>query len=344
MNVSQEYVNTVFSEEDEEYDHGEPNDSYGTCGADQLVGHGKITSEKCGTYRGRFGCLNSAGHELPLMLQGEKWHDQIYQKPNFYSCHRPSCPKCVVSWKLREAKAIDYRLTECAKLLGKQTGMVEHFSASISRAHAKRIGFKAERKLIQRALENRGIIGGCMIHHAFRENKATGFWYKSPHWHILGFLEGGYNKCRYCVKQYCSECHGFEWHTKELWKKDGVVVKVCVDKEGVAAERVSVYQTAKYQLSHASIRTDSKRPQVVTWFGIASYRKMHAKYVPPKAKCPICGQRLVRVRQIGGRYLTIDRDSPDFVNGSHEDFHKDGVALWEIEENVKGGGSGSYEQ
>ena len=344
MSSRSQSLTSVELSEDEEFDDERyeefVNDSYGVHGANQLVGHGSVTNENCGTYRGRYGCLNTEGHELPLQLRGEKWKKQVFQHPVFYSCHKPSCPKCFRSWMVREARAIEFRLSESSKVLGKKTGVVEHIVASVPPERYS-LGFVAMRALTLKALVSRGVIGGCMIYHAFRENKATGYWYFSPHWHVLGFIEGGY-KCRSCVKQYCSECHGFEGHTRRRFEKDGYIIKVAQDEQGVAGERRSPYQTAKYQLSHASIRTDSKRPQVVTWFGICSYRKLKVKYVPKQAVCPYCGRKLVRIRYDGTRYFCIDRNSPDFVSESHEDLNENGAEVWSEIASVDYGGSGSY--
>ncbi len=316
------------------------NDSYGVCGANTLVGHGPVTNENCGKYRGRYGCLNTDGHELPLMLQGKKWKEQIYQHPVFYSCHRPSCPKCFRSWMRREAERIEARLLEAQKYNGK----VEHLVASVP-PERYGLSFVAMRELTLKALVRRGIQGGCLIYHSFREKKSTGHWYFSPHWHVLGFIQGGY-KCRSCVRQLCSECHGFEAHTRMFFKADGFIVKVAVDEEGrgKAGERISVFHTAKYQLSHASYRTDCKRPQIVTWFGTCSYRKLKVKYVPKKSVCPLCGGKLVRVRYLGNKHFCVDRDSPDFMFESIEDVAEDGTVVWEEIATMSFGGSGSYEE
>lgn len=320
-------ANVDFSD-DEEFDDDTyqkfVNSSYATCGANQLVGHGSVTNENCGKFRGRYGCLDTVSHEFPLLLQGEKWEGQVFQHPVFYSCHRPSCPVCFRSWMVREARAVEARLVEAEKFHGR----AEHIVASVP-LERYGLSFLGMRVLTLKALTVRGVVGGVMIYHAFRENRSTGFWYFSPHWHVLGFIDGGYS-CRGC-KKVCSahDCHGFEVHTRECFEKDGFIVKIAQDKFGVAGVRDSLFKTVKYQLSHASIRTDVKRPHVCTWFGVVSYRKLKFKYVPKKAVCPYCSGKLVRVRYVGDKYFCIDRDSPDFVSSSHEDLAEDGVVLWE---------------
>lgn len=335
-------ANVDFND-DEEFDNDRyekfVNSSYGTFGANQLVGHGSVTNENCGKYRGRYGCLNDKEHELPLQLQGKKWKKQVYHHPVFYSCHKPSCPKCFRSWMVREGRSIEYRLLEAEKSFGK----TEHIVASVP-PERYGLSFNAMRGLTLKALARRRVIGGCLIYHAFRENKLTRYWFFAPHWHILSFIEGGY-KCRSCVKQLCSSCHGFEGHTRQCFEKDGFIVKVAVDHQGrgVAGERKSIYETAKYQLSHASIRTDCKRPKVVTWFGVCSYRKLHVKYVPKKSVCPLCGGELVRLRYLGSKRFCLDRDSPDFEFESVDDLEENGAVVWEEILTVSYRGSGRYE-
>ena len=144
--------------------------------------------------------------------------------------------------------------------------------------------------------------------------------------HVLGFLRPSYGRCRKCKFQKCvgignfNQCDGFEAVTRRFYESDSVIVKVAEDKFGVKSERKSVFRTAQYLLSHASIRTDVKRPHAYTWFGCVSYRKM--KVVIPKRKfqCPICGDELVRVRynfdvrldDYGHQRFITNKDNPNF--------------------------------
>ena len=137
------------------------------------------------------------------------------------------------------------------------------------------MSFDVCRKFILKALSVRGIFGGGMIFHGFRWNKWRKFWYWSPHFHVLGFVKGGYARCRACVDKKCEgrnkeflRCDGFEARTRRCFETDGVIVKVAEDRFGVKAERKSIFDTAQYQLSHACIRTDSKRAHAVFWFGV----------------------------------------------------------------------------
>lgn len=336
MVVEASLANVDFSDEEfgEERYNDFINDTYGVFGDNVLVGHGEAC-ENGGKYRGRFGCLNIEGHVLALQLCGEKSEEQVYQRPVFYSCHCPSCPKCWRSWLLREARAIEARLTEAAK----RYGAVEHLVVSVP---PERYGldFKPMRALVLKAAARRGCIGGCAIYHAFRETD-SGYWYFSPHWHLLCFLEGGYEcrSCSKCVNGVCLDlsCHGFEAHTRKCFNTDGFIVKVAQDRTGVAGMRISVFETSKYQLSHAAFRKDCKRPNIVTWWGICSYRRLHFKYVPKKSVCPYCSSPLVRLLYTGSKVFDFDRNSATFVREPHEDLKEDGILVWAAVETDFGG-------
>ena len=145
-----------------------------------------------------------------------------------------------------------------------------------------------------------------MIYHHFRWNEHRKCWYPSPHFHVLAFLKGGYARCRACVDKKCVgrdkqfvRCDGFEAVTRRCFETDGVIVKVAEDRYGVKAVRRSIFDTAQYQLSHASIRTDAKRANAVFWFGVVSYRRFRFKVEKRKVLCPICESELVRVRFVG---------------------------------------------
>lgn len=311
---------------------------WGTLGARQMVGHGSVTNDNCGTYRGRYGCLHTELHELPLMLDGKKWKGQVYHHPVFYSCHKPSCPVCFRSWAFREAGEIDTRLAEASK----RFGLVEHIIASVPLS-SYGLSDEGLRAKTVKALAVRGIVGGCLIFHGFRYKETRG-WYWSPHFHVLGFIKGGY-KCRSCVKQLCSSCCGFEAHTRRCFEKDGFIVKIAEDRYGVKGVRGSVSETAKYQLSHASIRTDVKRPHAVFWYGVCSYRKLKVKVEKRKASCPCCGRELIRLRYFGMKRFVLDRDSPYFVYESFDDLEEEGRVVWEEVPSSRYdyGRSGSYE-
>jgi hypothetical protein len=281
---------------------GSPNvgSKWATFGLDQIVGNGSVTNEKCATFSTHSGCLRGDLHE-GVMLNGEDCSGKGFFRVVLNSCHRASCPLCFESWAGREAHKVEGRLLEASK----QFGLVEHFIASVppERGH---LTFAVCRKYILDALRVRGIFGGCIIHHVARWNERGKFWYKSRHFHVLAFVKGGYGRCRACVDKKCVgrdkqflRCDGFEAVTRRCFETDGVIVKVAQDRYGVQAVRRSIFDTAQYQLSHASIRIDAKRANAVFWFGTVSYRRFHFKVEKHKVLCPICESELVRVRYVG---------------------------------------------
>jgi len=221
--------------------------------------------------------------------------------PVFHSCDKPSCPVCYErGWAVREAGNVDFRLKQASKQFGK----VEHVIVALPPKYWG-LSYKDLCKKCFEVLASRGVIGGAVIWHGFRYanreealRKRVPFgWYLSPHFHVLGFVLGGY-KCRGCPK--CVKgCGGFVDRNYRLNEIDGCYVKV-------KGERKTVFGTAWYQLHHSSIDTSRKRFHVVIWFGVCSYRRMKlsaelkAEYDEKhRKKCPICGSALVRHEYCG---------------------------------------------
>ena len=90
-----------------------------------------------------------------------------------------------------------------------------------------------------------------------------------------------------------------------------------------------MYGTAWYQLNHSTIGINVKRPHACTWFGVCSYRKLKVKVEKRKSLCPICGEKLAKLRYFGDRRIVKQRDLPDFV-GSFVDnlIGSDGSLNW----------------
>lgn len=290
-------ISLLNGEPENDFDEEFVNSSYGTFGNFQLVGHGARTNEKCGTFSSYYGCVRT---DLHLFVEGCK--NKGYVQVVHHSCHKPSCPVCYKSWAVREGRALEGRLAEASK----RFGLVEHIVASIPLS-SYGLSFEDMRAKTVEALAVRGVVGGVLIFHGFRYDKvrrASAKWYWSPHFHVLGFVKGGY-KCRSCVKQFCSSCHGFEGHTRRCFEKDGYIVKVL-------GERKDVFRTGYYQLNHSTIRTNVKRPHASTWFGVCSYRKLKVKVEKRKALCPICQNELVKLRYFGDKVWVTDRDAVGF--------------------------------
>lgn len=300
------------------------------------------TNPECSTFKKFMGCLNVEAHNAVRLLMPNVSKDSIFVKSVYHSCDNPLCPKCYkYGWATREAGRIEFRLKEASK----RFGLIEHIVDSIPNAD---YGLSLEdlRKKTVRILKARGIIGGCLIFHAFRYHRRNEMyvgekphWFFSPHFHILGFIGGeGYGKCRNCafnpVRVHnwdrCKCCDGFEGLTRKLYEKEGGrsgsghIVKVL-------GKRKTVGGTAFYQLNHASVRrgVNSKKSHVATWFGVCSYRKLkliNGSDVGIKHKCSICGKDLVRLRYLGVfSEISISRRGEIMPM-----FDADGKPLWEI--------------
>jgi hypothetical protein len=302
-----------------------PRNEWGHYGEYVLVGNGKQTSERCGCFRKLKVCLHVERHNH-CDLNGVNYDGKIFWKKQFHSCDKPECPVCFKrGWAVREAKAIEYRLKQSSdgytdkeghKHVG--IGLAEHIVFSVPQCDYG-LKFESLKAKALKILMSRGIIGGVIIFHAFRYRSfAEAFgqrenmgWYWSPHFHCLGFIEGGYGKCRSCSNfagnghiydnAKCMACSGFEGRTRRLFNKEaarkngvGYIVKV-LDK------RKTVVGTAWYQLNHSSFVYGSKRAKVTTWFGVCSYRKMKIvkKRVVHEDVCPICQSPLEEGRFVG---------------------------------------------
>jgi hypothetical protein len=294
----------------------------------KLVGNGVPTNDQCGTFKGFKGCDRVDLHDL-ITVDGQNFKGKVFVRRSFYWCHKPECPVCFKhGWAVREAGNIEARLVEASKNLGK----VEHIAVSVNPRDFG-LPYKKIRKKVSDAMHDRGIVGGVIIFHAFRYKKLAG-WYFSPHFHVLGFILGGYSRCRNCKNKVCirtkdnlnfGKCDGFEARTRKFYEKDGMIVKVM-------GERVTVFGTAWYQLNHASYRKKegkAKRHVVATWFGLCSYRKM--SFTPERRVelCPICQHELKHLRCLKSGVVVKHRDDPDFVLDSYEDYYdSSGQSLW----------------
>ena len=304
-----------------------------------LAGHGKQTSPECSKFKKFTGCLNFEAHNAVRWFMPDLPKASVFVKSVYHSCDKPTCPKCFkYGWATREAGRIEARLKEASK----RFGLVEHIVDSIPDAD---YGLSLEdlRKKTVRILKARGVIGGCLIFHAFRYHRRNEtfvgekpHWFFSPHFHILGFIGGeGYGKCRDCKfnparvhnSERCKGCNGFEGLTRKLYEKEGGrsgsghIVKVL-------GKRKTVGGTAWYQCNHASVRR-GKKAHVVSWFGVCSYRKLelvNGSDIGIKHKCPICGNDLVRLRYLGVfSEISISRRGEIVPM-----FDADGKPLWEI--------------
>jgi hypothetical protein len=259
---------------------------WGQHGPYQLVGQGSVTNDNCGRFRSYYGCLRP--HDV-IAPDGKSYKGKVYVHRVNHSCDKPSCPICFkYGWAPKEAGRIETRLKEASK----RFGLVEHIVATVPPKFYG-LEFESLRAKIVEVLFARGVIGGVLIFHGFRYNLRK-YWYWSPHFHVLGFILGGY-KCRGCAR--CVRgCGDFVDKSYRCFEKDGCVVRVL-------GKRKTVGGTAWYQLNHATLKVGSPRFHVATWFGVCSYRKLKVTLEKRKSLCPICGFDLVKLRYNGNRFV-----------------------------------------
>lgn len=274
------------------------------------VGNGRQTNPWCGSWGGLKGCLREELHgRSHLTVDGCSDHKGlVYLERGFRSCDNPSCPVCYrKGWAFREAGNIDERIEVARKL----HGYPEHVVYSIPKSEYD-LDLGVMRGLAVRRLRSRRIVGGVMIFHAFRFNKRSRVWDRGFHFHVLGFILGGY-QCRGCshwAHRDCkSDCDGFQALAWKLQQEDGCFVKVLGRRKKVLAKyRVSgkpvkdnIFGTAWYQLNHASVKIGVERFHVATWFGTCSYRRLKVTREVRERLCPLCQHELVPVRYFGSR-------------------------------------------
>jgi len=268
-------------------------------------------------------------HESIGKLAGKDYAGKVFVRKVHFSCDKPSCPICYrYGWAVREARKIEARLVEASKLWGD----VEHIFVSIPPKSYGVSDEKVLRSMALKALEALGVIGGGAIFHGSRHRRyeQMGHAFRQvgtdwkPHYHVLGFIRGGYARCRGCGhKNSCVEgCGGFDDRRWQYFLKTGVYVKV------VLAERKTIFGTAWYQLNHASIKRDAERSHVVTWFGVVSYRKLKVKVVKKVGVCPVCKHPLKKADYSGSKNHVLNRYASGYERDSMEDLKEGGVVVW----------------
>ena len=297
------------------------------------VGRGVESSPFCGRYVGVKVCKDVEEHE-GVVVGGEDYTGRVAVAPMHMWCHKSSCPICFIrGWSVRGARSIEGRLNEGVK---RGLGKVEHGLVSVAVAD-RNLPESVMRKKCRDVLFDRGVIGGCMIFHGYRRDKKRGVLAWSPHYHVLGFIEGGYSRCRECERKWnCLEgCGGFDDRAWQGFQKDGYFVRVF-------AERDTVFGTAFYQLHHATIRIGIKRFHAVTWFGVCGNRKFKSEKSMAEVVCPACGEEMLRCVYVGKRPIVKDVGNVGYrAVFPFDEFDENGEP--NFIDFVGGRGSGSYE-
>jgi len=298
----------------------------------QLVGNGEQTNEYCGRYIGLMGCLRTDLHKLTT-LDGVSYEGKIDRRLVHHFCNKPSCPKCYKKgWAVRQAFKISARL----KLASRKLGLIEHLMISLPKKDYGLIlcSLKSMRAKVNRLLKKSGVVGGCVILHGFRYNDQD-LWYFSPHFHVVGFILGGYSRCRNCPTKWAckASCDGFDSRAWALYQDTGYVIKVF-------GRRKTIVGTLYYQLNHASILKNVERFHAYTYFGTVSYHKLKVTVELRKSFCRICHSELVWIRYHGDKAIISDRNSPFYESKSFEDFEEGGLPVYDEAPRRR---SGNYE-
>ena len=251
-----------------------------------LPGHGPEAKDICGVFY-RVGCLNVESHP-----EGKG----VFQS-KVTRCFSPKCPVCWGSWALREAGRVEHRI-KMVKNIRASFGQPIHVVASVPSSDYWR-SIPELRKTAYKQAEKAGFRGGSCIIHPFRQDKFSGLWYFSPHFHLIGFgwIEG----------------------TEEVYKTSGWVIK----NLGV---RKNIFGTAFYQLTHCGVYYGPEKKHNITWFGALSYNKFKKGEIPkgPKriTKCPYCKSEMKRVIWNGaGREPLPCMGQDQFYLAKAEDWH-----------------------
>jgi hypothetical protein len=269
------------------------------------VGRGVKNSDWCGKSRGLLVCKNKEGHKGKL-LNNVGCTDKVVVRPQHFWCKKSSCPVCFIrGWSVRGAKFIEGRLNVGVE---RGFGKIEHIVVSVSEVD-RDLFEPVMRKKCHDALSVCGVVGGCLLFHGYRIDRARSVLVWSPHYHVLGFVLGGYDRCRHCTGGDCYACDGFEGRCYRVYRDNSYIVRVL-------DERRTVFGTGWYQLHHASIRVGIKRFHVVTWFGVCGYNNLKGKRVKVEVEvpCPACGGEMVRSVHVGKRRIVKDLGDVDYVS------------------------------
>ena len=268
------------------------------------VGRGVRSSPLCGKHLSFMVCKNKEGHE-GVSVGGEDATGKVVVRHKHMWCHKSTCPVCFIrGWSVRGAQKIAGRVE---KGVERGFGKIEHISVSVP-PEEYHLSEKALRKKARSALKVRGVVGGCMIFHGFRIDRKRGVLVWSPHYHTLGFIKGGFDRCRKCVhvREDCASCDGFKGREVREYKKDRYLVKVL-------DERKTVFGTAWYQLNHATVRVSAfSRFHVVTWFGCCGNRKYSSAKIESEDVCPACGNEMVKCAYMGKQVIARDIGDPNY--------------------------------
>jgi hypothetical protein len=266
------------------------------------VGRGLKTSSHCGRWQHFWVCKNVQAHN-GVVFKGLTYTGKFAVTHQHMWCHKSSCPVCFIrGWSVREAQSMSARLG-----VGVERGFgdIEHLTVSPP-LEDHGLPEALLRANCRSALLVRGVLGGDMIFHGYRMNKFLHVLKWSPHYHVLGFIRGGFDVCRNCdhLRGDCASCPDFKGREVREYAKDHYLVKVF-------EKRKTVVGTAFYQLNHATIRVGIKRFHTVTHFGLCANSKLKGRKVSAVHVCPVCASvgvhsDMVKALQVSKVFISRD--------------------------------------
>lgn len=243
------------------------------------AGRGPVSSDYCMKFRGRVVCHDKEHHK------GVVYKDVDFTGMNvvmntYFHCFKSTCVKCFVSgFAVREAQVFDGRISKAVERWGV---VPEHIVLSPPRTLWE-LPFSELFKLAHAVLRDRGVLGAGLVPHGRRIGRKVRKLIWSPHIHGVGFVFGGFDRCRSCVhgRGDCRSCDGFKGRQVRGFEKDGWIVKV-------EPPRKTVFGTIHYVLNHCTVKVGLRRCHSVHWFGLLSNRSFRGNSVRSTALCPVC--------------------------------------------------------
>lgn len=269
------------------------------------VGRGVVSSEFCGRWVSDVVCRNVEGHK-GVMLGDVDCSGNIVVRHKHLWCHRSSCPICFYNgWAGRAARSIAGRIAEGVRL---GFGKPEHVTVSVPVVDRDLPEFVLRKRCAVAAFD-RGMSGFAMIFHAPRIDRVNKRLVRMPHYHLVGFIKGGFDRCRDCVHERgdCTFCDGFKGREARGFKRDGYLVKV-------HAVRKTIEGTAKYQLGHCTSRVGLKRSSAVTYWGLMACPKYKSSSVPVDDSCPVCKGEMTKAVRVGKCHVSRNLRDADYAS------------------------------
>jgi hypothetical protein len=253
-------------------------DGHGNC---VQVGHDPSTVRSyCGDFRRWKVCREKDLHS-GIVLNGVDFTGMSAVSASHLWCKNWLCPRCFTHGAcVVGSRRIEDRL---AAFVEQGFGRVEHVVFSVPKV-CQDLPLEVLFKRLLAVAKDRAVSGVAIFHGRYIDKELGGLAWRA-HFHVLGFVHGGFDQCRTCVhdRDACARCDGFKGREVRGFANDGWIVKV-------AQERLSVFGTAWYQLNHHTVKLGIRRVHSVRWFGKCGNRMLKSDYHRSGGGClcPVC--------------------------------------------------------